>query len=125
MLRRCIALLICVCSCMTLLARDYTGYRYFDDADIGLPSGSEVGIGVVIALIAIPIGYMILNMSNSNKREGNTFVGCLGAIFIIGGVIGLIPLFAWVCSIGSVLYMIGIALFLIIALIAFVFSKKK
>ena len=34
-------------------ARDYSGHRYYDDPDISLPSGSEVGTGLIIAIIAI------------------------------------------------------------------------
>ena len=33
--------------------------------DIGLPSGNEVLTGLIIAIIAIPIGYLILN---ANKK---------------------------------------------------------
>lgn len=110
---------------LTAFARDYSGHRYYDDPDIGLPSGSEVGTGLIIAIIAIPIGYLILNMSNSESSEGNSFGGCLGVIFIVGGLVCLLPLVAWLCAIGNVLIGIGIALFVIIGVIGWLTSKKK
>jgi len=113
------------CSCLSLIARDYSGHRYYGDADIGLPNGSEVGTGIIIALVAIPIGYLILNMSNTKDGEGNTFVGCLGVLFIGGGLIGLLPLLAWLCAIGNVLIGIGFALFVIVGVIGWLTSKNK
>lgn len=108
-----------------IMARDYSGHRYYGDGDIGLPNGSEVGTGIIIALVAIPIGYMILNMSNSKDGESNTFVGCLGVIFIGGGIIGLLPLLAWLCAFGNILLGIGFALFVVIGVIGWLTSKKK
>ena len=110
---------------LEMFARDYSGHRYFDSPDIGLPSGSEVGTGLVIAIIAIPIGYLILKMSDSKTSEGNSFGGCLGVIFIIGGLVCLLPLVAWLCAIGSVVIGIGMALFLVIGIIALFTSKNK
>ena len=124
-LKRFVTFTACVFSCLSLLARDYSGHRYSGDADIGLPNGSEVGTGIIIALIAIPIGYLILNMSNSKDSEGNTFGGCLGLLFIGGGIIGLLPLIAWLCAIGNILIGIGFALFVIIGVIGWLTSKKK
>lgn len=108
-----------------MFARDYSGHRYFDSPDIGLPSGSEVGTGLVIAIIAIPIGYLILKMSDSKTSEGNSFGGCLGVIFIIGGLVCLLPLVAWLYAIGSVVIGIGMALFVVIGIIALFTSKNK
>ncbi len=110
---------------LIVFARDYSGHRYYDDPDIGLPSGSEVGTGLIIAIIAIPIGYLILNMSNSKSGEDNTFGGCLGVIFIVGGLVGLLPLVAWLCAIGNIIIGIGIVLFVIIGVIGWLTSKKK
>ena len=110
---------------LEMFARDYSGHRYFDSPDIGLPSGSEVGTGLVIAIIAIPIGYLILKMSDSKTSEGNSFGGCLGVIFIIGGLVCLLPLVAWLCAIGSVVIGIGMALFVVIGIIALFTSKNK
>ena len=110
---------------LEMFARDYSGHRYFDSPDIGLPSGSEVGTGLVIAIIAIPIGYLILKMSDSKTSEGNSFGGCLGEIFIIGGLVCLLPLVAWLYAIGSVVIGIGMALFVVIGIIALFTSKNK
>ena len=110
---------------LEMFARDYSGHRYFESPDIGLPSGSEVGTGLVIAIIAIPIGYLILKMSDSKTSEGNSFGGCLGVIFIIGGLVCLLPLVAWLCAIGSVVIGIGMALFVVIGIIALFTSKNK
>ena len=106
-----------------IMSRDYSGHRYFGDADIGLPNGNEVGIGLVIAIISIPIGYLTLKMSDSKSGEDNTLGGCLGVIFIGSGIIALLPLVAW--AIGSVLIGIGFALFIVIGFIGLFMSKKK
>lgn len=108
-----------------IMARDYSGHRYYGDADIGMPNGNEVGIGLVIAIIAIPIGYLILKKSDSNFGEDDTLGGCLGVIFIGGGIIALLPLVAWLCAIGSVLIGIGFALFIVIGIIGLFMSKKQ
>ena len=106
-------------------ARDYSGHRYYDDPDIGLSSGSEVGTGIIIAIIAIPIGYLILNLSNSKSGEENIFGGCVGVLFIIGGLICLLPLVEWLCVIVNAIIGIGITLFIIIGIIGWLTSKKK
>ena len=106
-------------------AKDYSGYRYYDYPDIGLPNGSEVGTGILIAIIAIPIGYLILNISPSKHGEENTFGGCIGTIFIFGGLICLLPLVAWLCVIGNIIFGIGTALFVVIGVICWLISKKK
>lgn len=121
MIKRISILLLSLFTSFTIFARDYSGRRYYGNADIGLPDGSEVGIGLVIALIAIPIGYLIINMSESN----NVFVGCLGLLFIGGGIASLLPLVAWLCAIGSIIIGIGFALFIIVVVIGFFMSKKK
>jgi hypothetical protein len=64
-------------------------------------------------------------MSNSKDGESNTFVGCLGVIFIGGGIIGLLPLLAWLCAFGNILLGIGFALFVVIGVIGWLTSKKK
>ena len=96
--------------------------------DIGLPSGSEVGIGLIIALIVIPIGFLIIKGGDNNKGEsGNSAAGCLGMIFIGGGIVALLPTLAWVFSILSAMYAIGIIILVVIVIIALIysfFSKK-
>ena len=124
MIKRISILLLSLITSFTAFARDYSGRRYYGNADIGLPDSSEVGIGLVIALIAIPIGYLIINMSNNNGEE-NMFVGCLGLLFIGGGIASLLPLLAWLCAIANVLIAIGFALFIIVVVIGFFMSKKK
>ncbi|MDE7456326.1 MAG: hypothetical protein K2M96_06410 [Prevotella sp.] len=125
MIKRISILLLSLLTSFTAFARDYSGHRYYGDADIGLPNGNEVGIGLVIALIAIPIGYLIINMSESNNGEDNMFVGCLGLLFIGGGIISLLPLLAWLCAIANVLISIGFVLFIIVVVIGFFMAKSK
>lgn len=49
-----------------------SGRGYDPDApDLGLPGGNEVLSGLIIAVIAIPIGYAILN---SGKKESSSDV---------------------------------------------------
>ena len=124
MFKRIFSLSVSFFANLALFAKSYSGRRYFDSPDIGLPNGGDVGIGLIIAIIAIPIGYLILNMSNSKQGENNTFGGCLGVIFIICGLVCLLPLVAWLCAIGSVIIGIGFALLVVVGVIAF-FTKKK
>lgn len=104
-----------------------SGRGYDPDApDLGLPGGNEVFTGLIIAVIAIPIGYAILN---SGKKESssdeNLFPGCLGVLFIGGGIVCLLPLIAWLFSILSTIVAIGFIIFVIIGIIALIFSKNK
>lgn len=93
---------------------------------IGLPDGNEVLTGLIIAIIAFPIGYAISNASRKeNSSDESMFPGCLGIIFYVGGIIGLLPLIAWVFSILSAVYTIGLILIVIIGIIGFIFSKLK
>lgn len=45
--------------------------------DLGLPEGNEVLTGLIIAAIAIPLGYAILNANNKNNNgsDENSFLG--------------------------------------------------
>ena len=80
----------------------------------------------IIAIIAIPIGYAILNAGKKkNSSDENLFPGCLGLIFIGGGIVCLLPLVAWLCSILSAIFAIGLVIFIAIGIIALIFSKNK
>lgn len=119
-------LLSCIGSIACLYATP-RGRGYDPDApDLGLPEGNEVLTGLIIAIIIIPIGYVILN---AGKRDGASdeglFPGCLGMIFIGGGLVCLLPLLAWLFSILSAVFAIGFAVVIIIGIIALIFSKKK
>lgn len=94
----------------------------YDNPDIGLPSGNEVTVGLIIAIFIIPIGYLILR----NSKE-NSSVGCLGTLFIGVGIIALLPMIAWFCSIMQLVVSIGLLIFIaviIIILIYKIFNKK-
>ena len=109
------------------LLAEPSGRGYDPDApNIGLPEGNEVLIGLIIAIIAIPIGYLILNAGKKeNSSDESFFPGCLGLVFIGGGALCLLPLAAWVFSILSALYAVGIIIFVVIVIIAFLFSIMK
>lgn len=82
-----------------LYAYEPSGRGYDPDAPfLGLPSGDEVWNGLVIGIIALLIGYLILN-ANNNENNENSITGCLGVIFMIGGFISLLP-----CWLGYVLF---------------------
>lgn len=103
-----------------LYAYEPSGRGYDPDAPfLGLPSGDEVWIGLVIGIIALLIGYLILN---ANDNQENSAIGCLGVIFMIGGFISLLPLLAWVFSILSSIFVVGIVIFIIIIIISFLKS---
>ena len=102
------------------------GRFIFDDPDIGLPSGEEVGIGILIALIAFPLGQFILHSNNDSKDE-NVGCGCLGVFFCGLSIVCLLPLLAWICSILFAIIGIGFVLVIIIIILALIysfFSKK-
>ena len=101
-----------------LYAYEPSGRGYDPDAPfLGLPSGDEVWNGLVIGIIALLIGYLILN-ANNNENNENSITGCLGVIFMIGGFISLLPLLAWLCSILSTIFAVGIVIFIIIIIIS-------
>ena len=114
-------------SISTMLYAEPRGRGYDPDApDLGLPGGNEVFTGLIIAIIAIPIGYAILNVGKKkNSSDENLFPGCLGLIFIGGGIVCLLPLVAWLCSILSAIFAIGLVIFIAIGIIALIFSKNK
>lgn len=110
---------------MLLALNSLAGPRYDpNEPDLGLPSGSEVGIGFLVAIFALPIGYFILKSSDPSKSDENSSRGCFGTILLGIGFIGLIPLLFWICSIGQVLIGIGLVIVLVIGLFAFIFGKK-
>lgn len=112
---------------ITALYAEPSGRGYDPDApDLGLPEGNEVLIGLIIAIIAIPIGYTILNAGKrDNTSNESLFPGCLGLIFIGGGLVCLLPLVAWLFSILSAVFAIGFVVVVIIGIITLIFSKKK
>lgn len=112
---------------ITSLYAEPSGRGYDPDApDLGLPGGNEVLTGLIIAIIAIPIGYAILNAGKKeNTSEDNLFPGCLGVLFIGGGLVCLLPLVAWLFSILSAVFAIGFVAIVIIGIIALIFSNKK
>ncbi|MFZ1237111.1 MAG: hypothetical protein WAR39_08980 [Prevotella sp.] len=114
-------------SISTMLYAEPRGRGYDPDApDLGLPGGNEVFTGLVIAIIAIPIGYAILNAGKKeNSSDESLFAGCLGLIFMGGGIVCLLPLVAWLCSILSAIFAIGLVIFIAIGIIALIFSKNK
>lgn len=112
---------------ITSLFAEPSGRGYDPDApDLGLPGGNEVLTGFIIAIIAIPIGYAILNAGEKeNASDESLFPGCLGVIFIGVGLVCLLPLVAWLFSILSAVFAIGFVAIVIIGIIALIFSKKK
>ena len=103
------------------------GRGYDSDApDLGLPGGDEVLSGLIIAVIAIPIGYAILNSGKKeSSSDDNLFPGCLGVLLIGGGIVCLFPLIAWLFSVLSAIFAIGFVAFIVIAIIGFFMSKNK
>ena len=122
-----LSMLALFASISTMLYAEPRGRGYDPDApDLGLPGGNEVVTGLIIAIIAIPIGYAILNAGKKkNSSDENLFPGCLGLIFIGGGIVCLLPLVAWLCSILSAIFAIGLVIFIAIGIIALIFSKNK
>lgn len=114
-------------SSITSLFAEPSGRGYDPDApDLGLPGGNEVLTGLIIAIIAIPIGYAILNTGKrDNTSDESLFPGCLGVIFIGGGLVCLLPLVAWLFSILSAVLAIGFVAVVTIGIIGLIFSKKK
>ena len=111
---------------ITSLYAEPSGRGYDSDApDLGLPGGNEVLTGLIIAIIAIPIGYAILNAGKKeNTSDESLFPGCLGLVFIGGGLVCLLPLVAWLFSILSAVFAIGFVAIVIIGIIALISNKK-
>jgi hypothetical protein len=93
--------------------------RIFDfdriNDDIGLPSGSEVFIGLLVGIVLIAIGYAILGNSEDGNKDNS---GCLPVLLIGGGIVCLIPLFAWICTVAAIAIPIIIGIVVIIGIIA-------
>lgn len=96
-----------------------------DAPDIGLPSGSEVGIGLLIALIAVPLGYLMLKSDDDKSSSDFSLSGCIGMIFFWGGLICLTPLLFWIAAIGSVILSIGIGIFIVILILFLIFGRNN
>ena len=99
----------------------YPRGRYIPTPDLGLQNSSEVVNGMLIAIPLILIGFLILKSSNEK-------LGCLGSIMLIGGIICLLPLLAWIASIASSLLSIGVILMVVLAVICLIYNlinKKK
>lgn len=105
-----------IISIMPLYAYEPRG-RVHDIPDIDLPSENEVVTGLIITVIAIPIGYLIL--SNS---KNSTLGGLIGTGFIGAGIITLLPTLTWLCNIIGVLVYIGFLLFIIIIAITLIYN---
>lgn len=111
---------------ISAIAEPRGGILDTDIPDIGLPNGDEVGIGLLIAVIALPIGYLFINKCGNKESSGNiSFGGCLGLVLVGGGILCLIPLIAWICSIAALLVWIGIIIALIVVILAFIFGNKN
>jgi len=118
LINRCLLILISV---MFSSYREPSGRGWdWNSQDIGLPSGGEVGYGILIAIITIPLGYLFLHLGDNNSDI--SIGGILGMILIGSGIICLIPLVAWLCSIASVIVGIGVALFVGIAIIVLIIN---
>jgi len=88
-----------------------------------LPDGSTVGIGLAIAVITIPIGFLILNSKKDKDSSSELgFAGCLGTILVFGGIVCLFPLFAWLSTIAYSIMWIGIAIAIVLGIIVFICS---
>lgn len=91
--------------------------RMRDFPNIGLPQGSEVGIGCIVALIVLPLGFIIIRSS-----KDSSYGGCLGMILMGIGIIALLPLLAWLFSIINLVVGIGFLAFIVLVIIALVYN---
>lgn len=118
--------LLALIGSITSLYAEPHGRGYDPDApDLGLPEGNEVLTGLIIAIIAIPIGWAILKACEKDSTSDESlFPGCFGLIFIGGGLVCLIPLVAWVLFFAQAIFAIGIVVIVIIGIIALILSKR-
>lgn len=106
---------------MPLYAYEPRG-RAYNHPNIGLPQGSEVVIGLIVAFVILPLGYWIIQNS-----KNNSYGGCLGMILMGTGMIALLPLLSWLFSIIGLVVGVGFLIFIafiIIALVYNVLNKK-
>lgn len=105
-----------------LYSQDYEprGRYYPEDENIGLPSLDLAGKSLLIGAILFIIGWIISKLKkDDNGNSGSSFGGCL----IVLGIICAIPALAWVQAIGTSIYIIGIALIIIIAILSYFWGK--
>lgn len=96
------------------------GSYYPEDENIGLPSLGLAGKGLLIGVILFIIGWIISKVKkDENGNSGSTFGGCL----ILIGIICAVPALAWVQAIGTSIYIIGIIIIVIIAILSFFWGK--
>lgn len=95
-------------SALLLVSLKVFAYVDTDAPILPLPKGNEVGMGLIVAIITIPLGFLLLKRSNIK----NMSLGCLCELLIIVGIIGLIPLLMWifeaVSAIAFIIIIIGI-----------------
>ena len=89
-----------------------------------ISGGGVIGIGVLVAIIAFPLGCSLA------KSEGD-IASFLGAIFCGIGLLGMLPLGAillWaICTIASAIIQVGaiiFAIFLVFMFIRLLFGRK-
>ena len=114
---------------MPFAQRGYDGTHLYD---LGLPDGEEVGSSLLKAIPLLLIGFLIcwFTMWRKEKQESGSEPsnwGCVGcAIMVVGGFF-LLPLLAWVELIFQSALGIGIAIAVVVGIIALIisfFSKK-
>lgn len=92
------------------------GYTGGSDDGIGF-AWQDMIIGAIIALVCVPIGGLLINLSESKDKDGNKdengFLGCLGAILICGGGCCALPLIFSAIYVGIAIVIVGGILFLI------------
>lgn len=118
-----------IASVMRILAEP-SGRGYDPDAlELDLPEGNEVLIGLIIAVITIPIGFLISFLC---KKEDDSDIvslpGCIASLFIGGGFVCLLPLVVWLFTIIGAIVEIGYLLMLVIGIIGLIghlISKGK
>ena len=106
----------------SIYSQDYEprGRYYPEDENIGLPSLGLAGKSLLIGFILFIIGWIISKVKkDENGNSGSTFGGCL----ILLGIICAIPALAWVQAIGTSIYIIGIIVIVVIAILSFFWGK--
>lgn len=90
---------------------------------IGLQKGDVVLESILMAIPVIALGLIMMYIDNRlQKKEKDSYFGCLGLITICIGIFILLPLLAWIEFIFVNVYMLLIVILVIVLIIGYFFK---
>lgn len=126
--RKLLVVLILLFCCTNLFGQ--RGYDMPRSYEIyGLPPGEEVLKYLLYAILCFFGAFLIIKIFANSKEESSSentnYSGCFAWILVLGGVFCLVPLFAYIEFIFMNLLYLGVALFILLMIIALIYSLLK